>query len=475
MKLNYLISILLLSLILCFNHVQSQENDFSEFDEFDEPGIKVPDNVDKPDLNKQQTVNDNADQPESNQQEQNEPIADDKDDFQMDEDEEVTVEDANQLDDELPIDDKTAKPTEKKAFEPIKLSSLPLHLRNNWASYYIEIGLVFGILLYFINFFTGSSTNQKIAENFYNATVDTLNSYFTLVGDDGTKELEKRGYVKDSDNLFVLWSTGRFGYECCIIELHLNKRQDLLSLCWNLVKPSNDQLIVKIFLKDESMDNFVFCLVNKKSGLKTVKEYNDVITFCQQKKSIEKYTFLNDNFILLNELSDVTSLVLDNNNQLLTLLSSSPELINFIHISDQFSGLKPSDQDAQPTKAPPVKKVLTFSFNFPKGLNSSTSMDEMKELITMVLNLSERVKRFKLKKDMKEKAIKNRRKVEEYYEKISNAEKQQAAQQRKEEKRRLEKEKIIDANDEMKLRKFEDREYKNRLKKLKPKMKQIRQ
>lgn len=440
MKIKHLIAVLICLFLFC-NQVQSQDNDFSEFDDQDEPQINQPDQ-DKVDLNKQPIE-------EFDQQEQIPQTIEEDKDFQID-DEETMVEDSIQ--DDEPIDDKAAKPSEKKAFEPMKLSSLPLHLRNNWASYYIEICLVFGVFIYFINFFTGSSTNQKIAENFYNSTVETLNSYFALVGDDGTKELEKRTYVKDSDNLFILWCTGRFGYECLIIELHLNKRQDLLSLGWNLVKPSNDQLIVKVFLKDESMDSFVFCLVNKKTGLKTVKEYNDVITFCQQKKSIEKYTFLNDNFILLNELSDVTSLVLDNNNQLLTLLSASPELINFIHISDQFSGLKPSDQDAQPTKAPPVKKVLTFSFNFPKGLNSSTSMDEMKELINVVLNLSERVKRFKLKKDMKEKAIKNRRKVEEYYEKISNAEKQQAAQQRKEEKRRLEKEKIIDANDEMKLR-----------------------
>lgn len=238
-----------------------------------------------------------------------------------------------------------------------------------------------------------------------------------------------------------------------------------------MIKPTADQITIKIFLKDDSMDSFVFCLANKKTGLKIVKEYNDVVTFCTQRKSIEKYTFLNDNFILLNEIGDVTSLVLDN--QLINLLASSPELINYIHISDQFSGLKPNDQDAPLTKAPLVKKVLTLSFNCPKG--SSYDMEEMKEFVLMSLNLAERVKRFKLKKDMKQKAVNNRKKVDEYYEKLVNAEKQQAAQQKKEEKRRLEKEKYIDANDEFKLRKFEEKQYKKDMKKkLKPKMKAIR-
>lgn len=329
-------------------------------------------------------------------------------------------------------------------------------------------------MLYFINFFAGSSTNQKLAENFWNASLELLQSHFLLVGDDGSKEPDpKRTYVKDSDSNFVLWCTGRFGYDCCIVELNLNKRQDLMSTLWSMIKPSADQITVKIFLKDDAMDSFVFCLANKKGGFKTVKEYNDVVTFCTQRRTIEKHAFLNDNFVLLNEIGDVTSLVFDN--QLLGLLASSPELINFIHISDQFSGPKPGEQDAQPTKAPTVKRVLTLSFNCPKGIGSSYDMEQMKELLSMSLSLAERVKRFKLKKDMKAKAVANRKKVDEFYEKLSNAEKQQAAQQKKEEKRRQEKEKYIDANDEFKLRKFEEKQYKKDMKKkFKPKMKAIR-
>lgn len=330
------------------------------------------------------------------------------------------------------------------------------------------------IVFYFINFFAGSSTNQKLAENFWGACSELLQSHFTLVGDDGSKEPDpKQPYVKDSDSNFVLWCSGRFGYECCIIELNLNKRQDLLSTLWSWIKPSADQITVKIFLKDEAMDNFVFCLANKKAGFKTVKEYNDVVSFCTQRKLVDKYAFLEKNFVLLNEIGDVTSLAFDN--QLLNLLFESPELVNFIHISDQFSGPKPGEQDAPPTKAPPVKRVLTLSFNCPKGIGSSYDMTQMKDLVAMSLGLAERVKRYKLKKEMKAKSVANRKKVEEYYEKLANAEKQQAAQQKKEEKRRLEKEKYIDANDEFKLRKFEEKQHKKEMKKkLKPKIKSIR-
>lgn len=328
-------------------------------------------------------------------------------------------------------------------------------------------------MIYFINFFIGSQTNQKIAENFWNSTLELLQANFALVGDDGSKDLEKKTYIKDSDNLYILWSTGRFGYECFIIELHLNRRQDLLNTLWSFIKPCSDQMIIKIFLKDDAMDNFVFCLANKKSGFKIVREYNDIITYCTQRKSIEKYTFLNDNFILLNEIGDVTSLVLDN--QLIKQLAETPDLINFIHISDQFSGLKPNEQDIQQTKAPPTKKILTLSFNCPKNISTTFEMDELKEFVSASISLAERVKRYKLKKDMKQKAVTNRKKVEEHYEKLQNAEKREAAQLKKEERRRQEREKIIDANDELKLRKFEDKEYKKEMKKkMKPKIKQVR-
>jgi hypothetical protein len=43
--------------------------------------------------------------------------------------------------------------------------------RTNWENYYLEILMVAGILVYFLNFFSGKSKNQKVSfefERFFN-------------------------------------------------------------------------------------------------------------------------------------------------------------------------------------------------------------------------------------------------------------------------------------------------------------------
>lgn len=118
MKKKYLIGLLFISFLFFDSIVcqQSASDDFSEFDDLDEPEIKI----DNPELSLKPD-------------EQIEAAVDsrrhDDDEFknlESDEDEEVTVEEeiAESNDDQPPKDEK-----EKKPFEPMKLSSLPLHLR----------------------------------------------------------------------------------------------------------------------------------------------------------------------------------------------------------------------------------------------------------------------------------------------------------------------------------------------------------
>ena len=38
-----------------------------------------------------------------------------------------------------------------------------IQCRTNWENYYMEITMIIGIIVYFLNFFTGKTKNQKIA------------------------------------------------------------------------------------------------------------------------------------------------------------------------------------------------------------------------------------------------------------------------------------------------------------------------
>lgn len=134
--------------------------------------------------------------------------------------------------------------------EDLKITKIPLHLRANWESYFIEFVIVIGLLLYFANFILGRTKNYSIASSWYEANLELLESNFSLVGDDGKKEIENSGLMKETESVYTLWCSGRSSIEGLLAEIHLVKRQDLLSVVINYFKPTNDKIVSIEYLSD---------------------------------------------------------------------------------------------------------------------------------------------------------------------------------------------------------------------------------
>lgn len=67
--------------------------------------------------------------------------------------------------------------------------------------------------------------------------------FFFLLGDDGKKEIENFGIQKESENIYTLWCSGRVCVEGMLVELKFLKRQDLVSVISNILRPSSDQIV----------------------------------------------------------------------------------------------------------------------------------------------------------------------------------------------------------------------------------------
>ena len=67
--------------------------------------------------------------------------------------------------------------------------------------------MIAGIVVYFLNFFTGKSKNQRLANAWFTAHKTLLESNFALVGDDGSKDVDdiETHLQKESENIFTLW------------------------------------------------------------------------------------------------------------------------------------------------------------------------------------------------------------------------------------------------------------------------------
>lgn len=360
------------------------------------------------------------------------------------------------------------------ATEPkITITNVPIHLRANWDSYWLEILMIAGLVVYFINFAMGKSKNNKIANVWLQTHRNILEDNFSLVGDDPSslERGEQPGFIKESENIFTLWCSGRTCCEGMLVELKLIKRQDLVAITAGIIRPTIDQIHIKVTMNKEDMDSFVFCVASKKTALHLSKEMADISVFCPERRVGEKFN-IPSNFNVMSEISEATSSMLDS--KITAVLNKYGDMVDYIHFSDQFTGPKQTEENAS-LKLPDTEKVLLFGFNLKlKGKSLETAMKELEPLMVMVFYCIEKIKRYRLSKEGKIKADKNRQRVEEIFLKSTHQARAEAAAAKREEKRRLEKERIMAEEDPERQRRWEEKENKRQAKKRAPKMKQLK-
>jgi hypothetical protein len=97
----------------------------------------------------------------------------------------------------------------------------------------------------------------------------------------------------------------------------------------------------------------------------------------------------------------------------------------------QYTGPKPTDDQTQ-LELPEGKHVLIFTFNIPGAKSGSQNLDEvmesMKPLMLLVFYFVDKIKRFRLTREAKTKADKNRSKVKEAFWRSIHAAKAEKAQ-----------------------------------------------
>uniref|UniRef100_A0A8C7MQZ7 PAT complex subunit CCDC47 n=1 Tax=Oncorhynchus kisutch TaxID=8019 RepID=A0A8C7MQZ7_ONCKI len=328
--------------------------------------------------------------------------------------------------------------------------------------YYMEILMVTGLLAYIMNYIIGKNKNSRLATAWFNSHRELLESNFALVGDDGTsKDAVSTGKLnQENEHIYNLWCSGRVCCEGMLIQLKFVKRQDLLNVLARMMRPVCDQVQIKVTLNDEDMDTFVFAVGTKKAMARMQKEMQDLSEFCSDKpKSGAKYG-LPEILAILTEMGEVT----DGYCRMVHYITNHADKIESIHFSDQFSGTKVVQEDGQPLKLPETKKTLLFTFN-----GDLPFIHHCISLLPLFLSVSVL--------QGKQKADKNRARVEENFLKQTHNQRQEAAQTRREEKKRAEKERIMSEEDPERQRRLEEaaqRRDQKKIEKKQMKMKQIK-
>ncbi|XP_065565339.1 PAT complex subunit CCDC47-like isoform X1 [Artemia franciscana] len=439
-----LFHLLALSCLLCGvygSNLDTDDNDFAEFEDFQDEAFEETAPISPPQAEVKQDFDDMN-------------VA--EDDF----DDGVTIE----VED---WDEFEGSPNKKE--EPkITFAQVPHHLRPNWDSFVLELLILAGLVVYFINFFLGRSKNQRITSMWLEVNRTVLDENFSLIGDDGKLDIENPGFIKDAEHLYSLWCSGRVCCEGMLVELKLLKRQDLVSIIQYMLKPKEDTIQMTVKLDD--MDSFVMCLAKKKVASVFSKDMTDISTYCPERKSAEKLN-VPSNYLLMSEIGEASTALIDQ--RVVSFLNKYPEVIESIHISDQYSGNKVPEEGAALTRLPSTEKVVIVTLSL-CGRNLEESIEASKLVTNLVLHLVDKASRLRLTREAKVKAEKNRQKVEEAFLKNTHALRAEAAAAKREEKRRLEKERILAEEDPEKQRKWEEKEAKKEAKRKAPKMKQMK-
>jgi len=447
------------------DYAEIEENEFAEFDFEDEV-----DDI----TQKKEEEDEDEDFVEIEEEDPDEAVVEDENGAEFshfaDDEEFENFPDKAEDSDEFVNEKKPSSKPNKAGQPPLQFANIPLHLRSNWGNYYLEILMIVGIVVYFMNFFTGKNKNQKIANQWFSSHINILESQFALVGDDGSKNIEDihEPLTKESENIFTFWCSGRICCEGMLVELKLLKRQDLVGVIANALKPVPDQLHIRVDMSNEDMDNFIFAIASKKSSLKLSKEMYDVNTYCPERRQAEKYG-VEGNYFVMSEVAEIASAMLDS--KLVSIFNKFPEIIDTIHFSDQYTGPKPTE-DQQPMELPLGKKVLIFVFNLTDI--TQAGIEETTPLLHLVFYCIDKVKKYKLSREAKAKADKNRSKVAENHWKSIHVAKAEKAAEERERKRREVKDRIKEIEDPDKQRKMEERENRKDKKKNAPKMKQLK-
>ncbi|EJW88989.1 coiled-coil domain-containing protein 47 [Wuchereria bancrofti] len=249
-----------------------------------------------------------------------------------------------------------------------------------------------------------------------------------------------------------------------LITLKLVKRQDLIHVVMNLIRPKEDKVIIRIDVDNNEMDSFVFAIGQRKSVTKASKEKMDLSLFTIERKGVDRLG-LPSSIVVYAEMFEAVNAIIDP--AVLSMFRKYEGAIDYFHFSDQYSGYKPSDGESF-TRLPETSRVLFFAFKM------SSDIVEIDALLRMVFHCFEKIRRYRLSREGKLKADKKRQSVQEAFLKTTHQARQEAAQARREEKTRERKQRLLEEEDPEKQRRLEKLEQKRDMKMRQPKMKQLK-
>lgn len=301
---------------------------------------------------------------------------------------------------------------------------------------YLEAAGAVFFLIYAVVFWYGRKENEKIALAWateFAGTDSILEKNFSVLG--FGDEPDAPSLVKEGQNTFKFYASGRRYCESLLASIVLKNRQDLLSQLLYLVVPAKDEITFQINMNDDAMEPVVFALAKKKVAKDMQREVKDLNQFATVLTPPTSRKWVAEDLSVISESRDLAydllpEPFLDQVFGEKAFKAFAPYFVS-LHFSDQFPE---SNQ----------KKVLQFTFCIP----ALAKLSEMKRLVALVPYFIDVMGRYKMPSGAKTKAstVREKLRAEEYKEATKirqealqkkKSEQQTPLSSKKEEKERL--------------------------------------
>lgn len=329
-------------------------------------------------------------------------------------------------------------------------------------SFAVEIICGSFLIAFAINFFTGKRENENLALAWaakFAAKDSIFDKNFSLLGVGSGKDDDSPLLLKEGQNVFRFYASGRRFCQGLLATMELKSRHDLISRLYNLVVPCKDELTFEVFMNEDAMDHVVFAMAKKKAAKSMLKEVRDLQRFAGLVNPPSGRKWVPEDLGVVSESKEVagdliTEVVLDQVFGEKAYEKYGKDFIS-MHFSDQYNGMS--------------KKMLVLKFALP----DVNRMDEMTRLVALVPYYIDLIGRYKLSSQGRSKTEAARQKVaQEVYKELQNV-RQEALQKKKAERRKLMEEAEAKLSAEA-LRKKEAKERTRQMKKAMPKVKMTR-
>lgn len=221
--------------------------------------------------------------------------------------------------------------------------------------------------------------------------------------------------------VFKFYASGRRYCSGLLAELQLLARQDALSMLWNLLNPTEDQIKVEVYMHDTHMPPIVLAIATPKVARAMQRDMQDIIRYTKRIQVSKDAFPAGERLWILAEHSSI-----------FTDLFSDPKLQQLFSFNGPsggamkyFRSMHVTSENSEGTH----KQVLRFSFKLPPS-NDMAALASLMELVPLFIDI---VGTYKLPADLKKRALDVRAKQAEDDEEVRRK-RQEALMQKKMEK-----------------------------------------